>query len=97
MREYAALATQPGRIPIPDPLALIRDSGKAESAKWLYTRVLAPYLDGGNLADVAGLRAYAETLPKSRWRHLRAAVSLWAKEAGTRPKAADTPDRHQQK
>ena len=82
-------------IPFPDPLALIQASGKAESTRRLYTRVLAPYLqDGGRLTHVDGLRVYAETLPASRRRHLRAAVSLWAKETAKQLKATDTPERH---
>ncbi len=84
-----------GSIPLPDPLALIQASGKAESTRRLYTRVLAPYLEnGGNLAHVDSLRVYAETLPTSRRRHLRAAVSLWAKETAKQLKATDTPERH---
>jgi hypothetical protein len=63
---------------LPDPLTLIEISGKAESTRRLYTRVLVPYLDGGsNLADVPGVAAYAATLGKSRRAHLRSAVSLW--------------------
>ena len=80
---------------LPDPITLIEASGRAESTRRLYTRVLAPYLEnGGNLAHVDSLRVYAETLPASRRRHLRAAVSLWAKETAKRLKAMDTPERH---
>ena len=78
-----------------DPITLIEASGRAESTRRLYTRVLAPYLDaGGNLAHVDGLRVYAETLPASRRRHLRAAVSLWARETAKQLKATDTPEQH---
>jgi len=77
-----------------DPLALIRTSGRAKSTIDKYTRVLAPYLDGGGeLADVGGLQAYAATLPASRRVHLRAAVALWAKETAAHVRATDTPER----
>lgn len=73
-----------------DPLALIRDSGRAESTIAKYTRVLEPYLASGQaLGDVDALRAYAGTLPTSRRVHLRAAVSLWARELSTHVKAHD--------
>ena len=95
MSETRALTTTAGGVPTPNPLALIEGSGKAASTTRLYTGVLVPYLDnGGNLADVDALKMYSESLPASRRRHLRAAVSLWAKEAGQRLKASDTPDRH---
>lgn len=91
----SALTTQQAGGTMPDPLALIRASDKAESTTRLYTGVLAPYLaQEGNMADVDALRVYSESLPVSRRRHLRAAVSLWAKEAGQRLKASDAPDRH---
>jgi len=95
MSEQTALATTASGVSMPGPLALIRASGRAESTVRLYTGVLVPYLaSGGNLADVDGLRVYAESLPQSRRRHLRAAVSLWAKEVGQRLKVSDAPERH---
>lgn len=95
MSEQTALTTHAGGDLAPDPLALIRASGKAESTTRLYTGVLAPYLaQDGNMADVDALKTYSDSLPASRRRHLRAAVAMWAKEAGQRLKASDTPDRH---
>lgn len=91
----SALTPRTGGAPMPDPLALIATSGRSEATIRVYVSALAPYLaQGGNLANVDALKVYSETLPASRRRHLRAAVSLWAKEAGQRLKASDTPDRH---
>ena len=80
------------RPQVPDPIALIWQSNKADSTKTQYTRALRPYLDaGGLLSDVPSLAAYAATLGKSRRSHLRSAVSLWSKATAARIKASVTP------
>jgi site-specific recombinase XerC len=77
----------------PDPIMLIRQSGKAQSTITQYIRALEPYLaHGGNLGDPVALSEYAKTLSKSRRAHLRSAVALWAKSASALLKATATPE-----
>ena len=77
----------------PDPIMLIRQSGKAQSTITQYIRALEPYLaHGGNLGDPVALSEYARTLSKSRRAHLRSAVALWTKSASALLKATATPE-----